>query len=156
MDKHNITEYCIVKQSQTHFSFSLEVWKKNHFFTYQAKHPTNATNLSKSFAPNELITVVNKTNANLKRFFIHLTCMLPFPLLVNRPFSIIRMAGKSCNGIDKRMASAYKSCTLRAQKIKLNYTWKKSVEEGLTVNTILLLGSKFTSTTVRTSLPNVR
>lgn len=84
---------------------------------YQAKHPTNATNLSRSFAPNELITVVNKTNANLKRFFAHLTCMLPFPLLVNKPFSIIRIAGKSCSGIDKRMASAYKNCTLRAKKI---------------------------------------
>jgi len=129
MDKHNIAEYCIVKTESNpflfffFFSFTLSCrgsvcGGRNDFFfvnTHQAKHPTNATNLSKSFAPNELITEANKTNANLKRFFVHLTCMLPFPLLVNKPFSIIRIAGKSCNGIDRRMASAYKNCILRAK-----------------------------------------
>ncbi len=76
---------------------------------YHAKHPINATNLSKSAAPHELITVVKSTNAHRKVFFVHLTRASSLPLLTKSPFSRIRMAGKSWRGTERRIASAYRN-----------------------------------------------
>lgn len=77
--------------------------------TYQAKLPMNETNLSRSAAPTKLIRVQVMTIENLKRFLYHLTRMLAFPLRVNNPFSVMRTAGKSCNGTDSRIAREYKN-----------------------------------------------
>lgn len=79
--------------------------------TDQAKLPMNETNLSRSAAPIQLISVQNMTIANLKRFLYHLTRMLAFPLRVNNPFSRIRTAGKSCRGTDSRIAREYRNWT---------------------------------------------
>lgn len=72
--------------------------------TYQAKLPMNATNLSRSAAPNQLIRVQAMTIENLKIFLYHLIRKLAFPLRVNNPFSTMRTAGKSCSGTDSRIA----------------------------------------------------
>ena len=79
--------------------------------THQAKLPTSATNLSKSAAPTQLTQAQNMTIRQRNIFFSHFTFKSVFPLRVKNPFSIIRTAGKSCNGTDKRMASEYKNCT---------------------------------------------
>jgi len=81
-------------------------WGKVGVETYQAKHPTNATNLSRSAAPTQLITVHTNTIPNLKRFFSHFTRVSALPLRVNSPFSRILTAGKSWSGTERRMASA--------------------------------------------------
>jgi hypothetical protein len=47
-----------------------------------------------------------------KTFFCHLTSMLYLPERVKMPFSIIRMAGKSCRGIESMMAMEYNPCTV--------------------------------------------
>ena len=85
--------------------------KKRKKSTHQAKHPTNATNLSKSAAPQELIAVVNNKTAHLKMFFVHLTLESTLPLRVKMPFSRMRTAGKSCSGTDSKIASAYRNWT---------------------------------------------
>ena len=73
--------------------------------SYQAKLPTNATNLSRSFAPAQLSAVQPITTKNLNVFFCHLTFQSSFPLRVKRPFSMIRTAGKSWSGTESRIAS---------------------------------------------------
>jgi hypothetical protein len=44
------------------------------------------------------------TTENLNTFFSHLTRASAFPLLMNKPFSIIRTAGKSWSGTERSMA----------------------------------------------------
>lgn len=77
--------------------------------TYHAKLPTNATNLSRSFAPAQLSIVQPITTTNLNVFFCHFTFQSIFPLRVKSPFSMIRTAGKSCNGTESRIASEYRN-----------------------------------------------
>jgi len=77
-----------------------------------AKLPVNATNLSKSSLPPQLMMAVTITRQNRKTFFSHLTLLLYLPDLTNRPFSMIRMAGNNWRGVDKRMASEYRNWTL--------------------------------------------
>jgi hypothetical protein len=73
--------------------------------THQAKLPTKATNLSKSFAPAQLIPAHITTMAHLNKFFSHLIRVSAFPLrLVKIPFSMMRTAGKSWRGTERRMA----------------------------------------------------
>ena len=72
--------------------------------TYHAKLPTNATNLSRSFAPAQLSAVQPMTTKNLNMFFCHFTFQSIFPLRVKSPFSIIRTAGKSWSGTESRIA----------------------------------------------------
>lgn len=73
--------------------------------TDHAKLPMKATNLSRSLAPHELTAVQTMTMKNLKKFFIHLTRLSPFPLEVNKPFSSIRTAGKSWRGTERSIAN---------------------------------------------------
>jgi len=72
---------------------------------YQAKLPTNATNLSRSFAPAQLRAM---TTNDLNMFFCHLTFQSDFPLRVKRPFSMIRT---SWSDTESRIASEYRNCT---------------------------------------------
>ena len=81
--------------------------------TYQAKLPMNATNLSKSLAPVQLMTVQSATMEKRNTFFCHLTRRSSFPLRVNSPFSMILTAGKSCRGVDNKIAMEYRNCTYR-------------------------------------------
>ena len=82
-----------------------------HRYTYHAKLPTNATNLSRSAAPAQLITVQAMTTRNLNVFFCHFTFQSNLPLRVKSPFSMIRTAGKSWSGTESRIASEYRNCT---------------------------------------------
>ena len=77
---------------------------KEEEWTYQAKDPTSETNLSNSLLPRYEMTEQQSTVPALKRFFFHLTAVLCLPDLENRPFSMIRTAGNSCRGIERRMA----------------------------------------------------
>lgn len=52
------------------------------------------------------------TIANRKVFLPHFTFLLYLPLRLNRPFSMIVMAGKICIGVDSRIASEYMNWTL--------------------------------------------
>lgn len=81
--------------------------------THQAKLPMNATNLSKSLAPVQLMTVQSATIEKRNTFFCHLTRRFSFPLRVNSPFSMILTAGKSCRGVDNNIAMEYRNCTYR-------------------------------------------
>jgi len=81
--------------------------------TYQAKLPMKATNLSKSLAPAQLMTVQRATIEKRNTFFCHLTRISSFPLRVNSPFSMILTAGKSCRGVDSKIAMEYRNCTYR-------------------------------------------
>jgi len=94
----------------TRVSAERDRFRQEHY-TYQAKLPTNATNLSRSFAPAQLSTVQPMTTKNLKIFFCHFTFQSNFPLRVKSPFSMIRTAGKSCSGTESRIASEYRNCT---------------------------------------------
>lgn len=78
----------------------------------QQSDPTKDTNLSKSPDPAIAIHAHNNTNTNRNTFFCHFTIVLCLPERVNNPFSIIRIAGNNCNGIDKQIASAYNPCTV--------------------------------------------
>lgn len=85
------------------------VFSSQRSYTYHAKLPTNATNLSRSFAPAQLSIVQPITTTNLNVFFCHFTFQSIFPLRVKSPFSMIRTAGKSCNGTESRIASEYRN-----------------------------------------------
>ena len=85
------------------------VFSSQRSYTYHAKLPTNATNLSRSFAPAQLSIVQPMTTTNLNVFFCHFTFQSIFPLRVKSPFSMIRTAGKSCNGTESRIASEYRN-----------------------------------------------
>lgn len=63
--------------------------------TYQAKLPINATNLSRSPAPAQLIAVQTNANPARNKFFSHFTRGFRLPLLTNNPFSRMRTAGKN-------------------------------------------------------------
>lgn len=52
------------------------------------------------------------TKKNRNTFFCHLTRVLYFPDRVKMPVSMIRMAGKSCRGIERQMATEYRVCTI--------------------------------------------
>lgn len=71
-----------------------------------AKQPTKETNLSKSFAPNQATFIQNNTKIVLNRFLNHFTFVLYFPDLdlLKILFSMIPIAGKSCNGVDNKIA----------------------------------------------------
>lgn len=83
--------------------------------THQAKLPMNATNLSRSPAPRYEMTVHSITIQNRKKFFSHLTRVLLFPLLAKRPVSMMRTAGKSWSGTERRIAAEYRSWTWNIQ-----------------------------------------
>lgn len=72
--------------------------------TYQAKAPMSATNLSSSDDPAQEINVQNNTVPARNTFFCHLTDGLCLPDRENRPFSMIRTAGKSWSGMDSKIA----------------------------------------------------
>ena len=82
--------------------------------THHAKLPTKDTNLSKSLAPAQLTAVQNTTTEKRNTFFCHLTKVSSFPLRVKSPFSMILTAGKSCRGVDSKMATEYRNCTYHA------------------------------------------
>lgn len=71
---------------------------------YQAKAPMSETNLSSSELPAHDSKEQKMTVPARKTFFCHFTDGLCLPDLLNRPFSMILTAGKSCRGIDRRMA----------------------------------------------------
>jgi hypothetical protein len=73
--------------------------------TYQAKAPMRETNLSSSADPAQLIREQQTTVPALNRFFCHLTMVLCLPDRGRRPFSMILTAGKSCSGMESRMAT---------------------------------------------------
>lgn len=79
--------------------------------THQAKLPMKATNLSRSLAPVQLMTVQSATIEKRNTFFCHLTKISCFPLRVKRPFSMILTAGNSCRGVDNKIAMEYRNCT---------------------------------------------
>ena len=83
-----------------------------------AKLPTSATNLSKLSAPPQAIAAQPITTKKRYAFFCHLMYGLYLPLFVNSPFSVMRIAGKICSGVDSRIASEYRNWT---------YNWKESV-----------------------------
>lgn len=120
--------------------------------TNQAKHPTNATNLSKSAAPQELTAVVKNSKNHLKMFLVHLTLVSTLPLRVKSPFSRMRTAGKSWSGTDSMIASAYRNWTWKVQDLDNRLF---SSYELLTDWTILLCESRLTRTTVWMSDPKV-
>ena len=128
-------------------------WNKKNRTSHQAKLPTSATNLSKSFAPAQLTPAQNITVINLKMFFSHFTRGSSLPLCEKIPFSIIRTAGKSCNGTERRMANEYKNCTydVRWDKCK-GRDWVML----LTAWTNLLSESRLVMTTVWISGPKAR
>lgn len=72
--------------------------------TYQANDPTRETNLSSSDEPAHERREQKTTVQPRKMFFCHLTRGLCLPLRENRPVSMIRTAGKSWSGIERRMA----------------------------------------------------
>ena len=72
--------------------------------TYHATEPMRLTNLSRSLAPAHAIPLHATTTAMRKRFFSHLTLFECLPDREKTPFSIIRTAGKSCSGVERRMA----------------------------------------------------
>lgn len=76
---------------------------------YQAKLPMNATNLSKSAAPAQLIAAHRNTTAHLNKFLSHFTRVSALPLRLKSPFSMIRTAGKSCRGTERRIANEYRN-----------------------------------------------
>jgi hypothetical protein len=98
-------EHCIIITNER----LRRLQKKNG--THQAKLPMNATNLSRSAAPVQLMIVQNMTIENLNIFLYHLTRKLDFPLRVNNPFSRMRTAGKSCSGTESRIAREYRNWT---------------------------------------------
>lgn len=102
---------------------------------HQAKLPTKDTNLSRSFAPAQLRPEQKITMKNRKMFFCHLTRRSALPLRSKIPFSMIRTAGNSWSGADRRMANEYKN-------------WTACVN--------LFVVSRFTMTTVWTSAPKVK
>ena len=122
---------------------------------HQAKQPTRATNLSKSAAPAQLITVQAITMRNLNPFFCHLTRGSAFPLRVNRPFSRILTAGKNWRGTESRIARAYINWTyldwIRHKSWKLELFLIKRTD-----CTILFLVSRLTRMTVCTSDPKAK
>ena len=103
-----IVKHCRINVTKRHATNSVRsaagVRLRQQYYTYQAKLPTNATNLSRSFAPAQLSTVLPMTTMNLNTFFCHLTFQSDFPLRVKSPFSMIRTAGKSWSGTDNRIA----------------------------------------------------
>jgi hypothetical protein len=46
-----------------------------------------------------------ETTTPRNMFFRHFTRGLPLPLFVKRPFSMILTAGKSCRGVESRIAT---------------------------------------------------
>lgn len=84
-----------------------------------AKLPMSATNLSKSSAPPHDIKAVTNTVMKRNTFFCHLTLVLFLPLRGKRPVSMIRMAGKSWSGVDRRIAREYRNCTLEHHHCQL-------------------------------------
>ena len=62
------------------------------------------TNLSNSDELAQESREQKMTVPALKRFFCHLTFGLCLPDRTKRPFSMILTAGKSCRGIERRMA----------------------------------------------------
>src|SRR5690606_19077399 len=73
--------------------------------TYHAKLPMSATNLSRSSAPPQEMSAVARTTKHRKIFFCHFTKGFALPLRVKIPFSMIRIAGKSWRGVERRIAS---------------------------------------------------
>jgi hypothetical protein len=82
--------------------------------THHAKLPTKDTNLSRSLAPAQLMIVQSTTMEKRNTFFCHLTTISSFPLRVKIPFSMILTAGKSCRGVDSKMAMEYRNCIYHA------------------------------------------
>lgn len=74
-------------------------------WTYQANDPMRLTNLSSSLLPAQLIREQKTTVAARKTFFCHFIEELCFPDRENMPFSMIRTAGKSWRGMERRMAT---------------------------------------------------
>lgn len=72
--------------------------------TDQANAPTKDTNLSNSDEPAQERREQKRTVPARNTFFCHLTRLLCLPLREKRPVSMMRTAGKSCRGMDRRMA----------------------------------------------------
>ena len=66
------------------------------------------TNLSSSLVPAQLRREQKTTVAARNTFFCHLTEGLCLPDREKRPFSMIRTAGKSWRGMERRMATESK------------------------------------------------
>lgn len=100
----------------------------------QAVLPTMATVTSSELAPAQLTRAHPTTVALRNRFFCHLTRFEYLPLFsLKIPCSMMRIAGKSCSGVESIMAMLYSSCTTLTKRS----SW-----------------GKLTSTTVWMSLPN--
>jgi hypothetical protein len=69
------------------------------------------TNLSRSSPAQMAMAAQPKRERIRKKFFCHLTSMLYLPERVKRPFSMIRIAGKSWRGIESIMAIEYNAWT---------------------------------------------
>lgn len=80
------------------------VWNGCVRVTHQANAPTRETNLSSDFDPVHERTEQNRTVPARKMFFSHFTFGLCLPLREKRPVSMMRTAGKSCRGIESRIA----------------------------------------------------
>ena len=72
--------------------------------THHAKDPMRDTNLSSSRLPAHETSAQNTTTPARNTFFCHLTAELCFPDLEKMPFSMMRTAGKSCSGAERRIA----------------------------------------------------
>lgn len=72
--------------------------------THQAREPTSETNLSKSLAPAQATPEQPTTTAMRNMFFSHLTLVECLPEREKMPFSMILTAGKSCKGVERRIA----------------------------------------------------
>lgn len=91
-----------MKQSGTLVISSLP--RKGDDLAYQANAPMSETNLSSSLELAQERREQKMTVPARKRFFCHFTFRLFLPDRTNRPFSMIRTAGKSCSGMERRIA----------------------------------------------------
>jgi hypothetical protein len=91
--------------------YDLDACIREEAETHQASDPIRLTNLSKSAAPNHAINAHTTTTTVLNAFFSHLTFRLRLPLFcaAKIPFSMIRTAGNSWSGVERRIAMLYRN-----------------------------------------------
>lgn len=125
--------------------------RRRELLTDHAKAPMSETNLSSSDELAHESKEQKMTAPARKRFFCHLTRGLCFPEREKRPFSMILTAGKSCSGIDRRIAIESAECQLMS--VPTIRSVAADVQRNWTAWTNLSSWGKLTSTTVWISLP---
>jgi len=108
-------EHCWVDEAEWNTVRQLSVLDQRLSTAYHANAPMSETNLSSSLELAHESREQKMTVPARNKFFCHLTLRLFLPDRTNRPFSMIRTAGKSCRGIESRMAIESKESALLKQ-----------------------------------------